>query len=261
MKMNTRHMIILLAAALISGCSSTSSRQDAAKDEIKAQAIRAEAVQEKKAKAQHQAEEMIQAVPAWSLEPPKPDGTGVYAVGMADSEKLPIALRKAMLQGEFGLAKIYSQEISGSERSYVQDNGKSGVTEQFTGLIDKLVMQVPLSGIEVVRQEIKPIDGTYHAFVLLKLPYDQFNEVLHNQRTKTRDTAIAAAFDDLERRIKERRKQRQEDAAQVEPAVNAARADRAPESAGTFAPSARDVSPLVEPGVAPSGPPSQLKEQ
>jgi len=261
MKMNTRYMTIMLAAVIVAGCASTSSRQDAAKDEIKAQAIRADAVRANKAKAQHQAEELIAAVPAWSLEPPKPDGTGVYAVGMAESQTLPIALRKAMLQGEFSLAKIYSQEISGLERSYVQDNGKSGVAEQFTGLIDKLVMQVPLSGIEVVRQEIKPIDGSFHAFVLLKLPYDQFNQVLQNQRAKTRDTAIAAAFDDLERRIKERRKQHQEDAAAVASASSGGRPERAPDASGTAESTARDVAPVTVPGSVPGGAPSQPKEQ
>ena len=259
--MNTRYFAFFLIAALVAGCTVTSSRQDAAKDEVKAQIIRAQAEQEKKAKAQHQAEELIAAVPAWSLEPPKPDGTGVYAVGMADSEKLPIALRKAMLQGELSLAKIYSQEISGSERSYVRDNGKSDVTEHFTGLIDKLVMEVPLSGIEVLRQEIKPIDGTYHAFVLLKLPYDQFNEILRNQRSKTRDIAIAAAFDDLERRIKEHRKQRQENAATAVSAVTGGSTDRSQDAVITVDSSNRDVAPVTLTRAVPGGAPPQLEEQ
>jgi len=46
----------------------------------------------------------------------------------------------------------------------------------------------------------------------MKLPYDEFNKVLKEQRMQTRDKAIQSAFDDLERRLDKRRKQSIENA-------------------------------------------------
>ena len=58
-----------------------------------------------------------------------------------------------------------------------------------------------------------PIDGKYNAFILIKLPYAQFNSVLKEQRAKTDDNTVRKAFDELGQRLDKRRKQRIEDAA------------------------------------------------
>jgi hypothetical protein len=63
--------------------------------------------------AQQQAEKTIDAMPSWAANVPRPDGTGVYALGIAESDKVQIALKKAQLQAEYGLAKLYNQELSG----------------------------------------------------------------------------------------------------------------------------------------------------
>ena len=137
----------------------------------------------------------------------------VYAVGEGESNKVRVAMKKAMLDAEFGLAKVYGQELSGSERSSVQDTNDGMSTSQYTELIDKLVSQVPVVGFETVHQEVKTIDGKYRAFVLLKLPHDQFNAVMQKQAAKTNDKMVAEQFKDLERRLDKRRQQRAEEAA------------------------------------------------
>lgn len=206
--------LAMLVALFASGCSTTSpSMQQIADDEAKANEVRAKADAEKRAQEQKRMEAAISQVPAWALEQPRPDDTGVYSVGAAESDNMRVAQKKAMLDAEFGLAKIYKQELSGQERSFMQDNNGHASSEQYTSLIDKLVSQVPVIGFEVVRQEIKPIDGKYHAFVLLKLPYDQFNRVLKDQIATNNDVTIDKAFKDLERRLNDRRKQAAEDAA------------------------------------------------
>lgn len=216
MKKTTVLLIVLGAfAGLLSGCSTSPTIQQLASDEAKASEVRAKADADKRAQEQKRMETAISQVPAWALEQPRPDDTGVYAVGTAESDKMRVAQKKAMLEAEFGLAKIYNQELSGSERSYTQDNNGRVGNEQYTALIDKLVSQVPIIGFEVVRQEIKPIDGKYNAFILVKLPYDQFNRVLKEQRANNNDPAIAKAFDDLERRLNDRRKQLNEGAANL----------------------------------------------
>jgi hypothetical protein len=209
MKKNTISSVIVLCVLTMSGCASTN-MEKRADDEVKAMKVRADAENDRREKEQARLENTIKQVPSWALETPRPDGTGVYAVGMSESDKLRLALRQATLEAEYNLAKTYNQELSGSERSYTQTNGSQTSSEQYTALIDKLVSQVPVSGFEVVRQEIKPIEGKYNAFVLLKLPYEQFNRILQEQRAKqsNNDQSIKAAFDDLTIRLEKRRQQR-----------------------------------------------------
>lgn len=211
--MRRKYLVVMaVLAALASGCSSTPTKQEIAKDEAAAREVHVSAQAQLRHAENERMTEALSQVPAWALQPPKPDETAVYAVGMAESNKIRVALRKAMLEAEFALAKQYNQELSGSERSYTQDNNGSATTEQYTALIDKLVSQVPVVGFEVVKQEVRTIDAQYHAFILLKLPHEEFNQVLHARRMKTKDKTIIDAFNDLERRLDKRREQLREDA-------------------------------------------------
>lgn len=229
----SRLLVALALAALTAGCASSPTMESLAKDEARASEARDKAAEARKAKEQEHMEATLAKVPGWALEQPRPDDTGVYAIGVAESDKMRVAFRKAILEAEFGLAKIYNQEISGSERMYAQDNGGRVGQEQYTELIDKLVSQVPVVGFEVVHQEVKPIDGKYNAFVLVKLPYSQFNSVLKDQRAKTDDTSIIKAYDDLERRLALRRQQRIDEAAAAQ--NNAAAQPATAEAAKTVA--------------------------
>ena len=153
------------------GCSTSPTMTQLTQDSISASQARSEANEKAAQKRQEKMEDNLSDIPSWFLEVPKPDGSGVYAVGEGESNKVRVAMKKAMLDAEFGLAKVYGQELSGSERSSVQDSNGDAATSQYTALIDKLVSQVSVVGFETVHQEVKTIDGKYHAFVLLKLPY------------------------------------------------------------------------------------------
>ena len=109
-----------------------------------------------------------------------------------------------MLDAEFGLAKLYKQELSGSERSYVKENGNRGAESQYSSLVDKLVARVPVVGYEVVKQDVKSIHGQFQSWILLKLPYEQFNKVLQEQKAEAFDKSVKDAFDDLETRVRTR---------------------------------------------------------
>jgi len=208
MKKNLYTVGLLSVMGIIAGCASSPSREQIAKDESRAAAVRASEEDDRRAHEQKRMEAEISQVPEWALKQVKPDSTGVFAVGLGESDNMRIALHKATLEAEFGLAKNFSQELSGSERIYTQDNNGTVGHEQYTALIDKLVSQVPVIGFEIINQEVKAINGKYNAFVLVKLPYQQFNRVLQDQRAKTEDKTIAKAFDDLERRLNQRRQQR-----------------------------------------------------
>ena len=186
----------ILLLTLAAGCSSIDVRDPAAIERAHQQAIgeRNEAI-----------ELHIADLPEWVMTPPMPDKTGMYAVGMGDSDNIQLALKKARLEAEFGLAKLYSQELSGSERLYSTDD--NGASNLYVGLIDKLVRRVPVVGFDTVKQDIKAANGKYQAYVLLKLPYDEFNTVLKQQREKQTALDMVLAFQDLEMRLDKRRDQ------------------------------------------------------
>jgi hypothetical protein len=160
--------------------------------------------------AQDQREEEMDASPDWFLSPPLADGTGFFGVGYAKSKHMGHALKSAKLQAEFDLAKVYKQELSGSERAFERGNSDGDVQVQTTFLIDKIIDAVPIIGYQVIEQKMIPINGVYETFVLLKLPYDQFNEVLQSQRQNSLDKTVQASFDDLDRRLAQRRTQKTE---------------------------------------------------
>lgn len=210
-----------VAIVILAGCSHQPTAEDVAKDYAHAQEVRNKAQAEEAKRLQALNENTLSQVPVWALKPPIADNSGVYAVGLGESSDMRIALRKSMLDAEFGLAKQFNQEISGSERSFTQEQGTKNATEQYTALIDKLVTQVPVVGFEVVSQEVKSIEGSFYSFVLLKLPYAEFNRVLQQQRAAAKDGQVAKAFDDLERRVKERQAQRAQEAALSAQALSA----------------------------------------
>lgn len=205
-----RSLVGLIVVMVLEACSSSpKTKEDVLKDAQAAAAIATKMENKAAEQRQERAQDYISVMPKWVLDPPKPDGTGVYAVGIAESAELRIALRKAMLEAEFGLAKLFKQEISGSERQFDQERQNQGNMSQFTGLIDKLVARVPVVGFEIIQQEVRPIRGQYHTWVLLKLPYAQFNKVLQEQKAESMDQSIKDAFDDLDKRIKSRQEERQ----------------------------------------------------
>lgn len=152
-------------------------------------------------------EEKIDALPSWVLNPPKSDSQAVYAVGIGDSDMLQISMKKSMLEAEFGLAKQLKQELAGSERQYTTDDSIHA-TNRFEGLIDKLVEETPIIGYSIKQQIVIPMEGRYQTFILLMLPYDQYNNVLRANKSKETRNEMKDAFTDLERRLEKKKSER-----------------------------------------------------
>lgn len=191
-------IVALLSSLVMVGCSSSpKSAYDISKDELKAQDLKSKVADEK-------AEKVLASVPLWVIEPPRPDASGVYGVGVGESSKVHLAMKKSSLNAQFELAKSMGQELSGNEQSYVQD-GLSNVTEQYTQVIDSLVAEIPVQGFEVVEQEIVVLDGKFTSYQLMKLPYEQFNTALQNSQATTKKEEIQAAFSALQQRIATRK--------------------------------------------------------
>jgi len=223
--MNRKMWLVCAGALLVmTGCSSTPTAKDIARDEAAAAAVREKSQVARTQREQASAEAYMEKVPKWVAEPPKGDGDVVYAVGVGQSSKMDLAQKKAVLEAQFELAKGFKQALSGSERQYRRDNGKVGVDERFTLLIDQVVDRVPLAGYEVVRRETLPIDGAFHSFVLMKASYGEMQRVLSERSAEQRGRSIDEQFDELERRLKEHRRER--DAAKGEVVVSPPAADQ-----------------------------------
>lgn len=209
MKMN--RLVTALTIFSVMGFASCSSKSDIETrideiNEAKEERIATQTEREQEAR-----EEQIDGAPDWFLAPPDSDATGFFGVGYAQSKSMGHALKSAKLQAEFSLAKMYKQELSGSERAFERGDSDGNVSSQTTFLIDKIVDAVPVVGYSVIEQKMWPINGKFETFVLLKLPYDEFNKVLAAQRAQTLDKTVLASFDDLERRLADRRKQKSEE--------------------------------------------------
>jgi hypothetical protein len=207
----TKFIGLLLATTILAvGCSSSPDEEMAERLAALEKAER-DRIAEQKAFEQSQRKEELNVAPGWYLSPPEADGTGVFGVGYSRSKHMGHALKAARLQAEFELAKMFKQELSGSERSFERGNTDGDVVTQSTFLIDKIVDAVPVVGYTVVEQKMVPLNGTFETFVLLKLPYDEFNKVLKSQREAALDKTVQASFDDLERRLNNRRSQREQE--------------------------------------------------
>jgi hypothetical protein len=197
------YLAVVLSAVVLGGCSSSPSDQVVAMEEAKQNAAKLHLEME-----QEKREQELNLLPDWVLEPPVTDATGIYGVGIAESKSLSHGMKSARLQAEFQLAKNYKQELSGSERSFEQGDSEGNVVTQTTFLIDKIVDAVPVIGYEVVEQIAKPLNGKHNVYVLLKLPFEEFNKVLQQQKASTIDSKVQRSFDDLERRLDKRRAQK-----------------------------------------------------
>ncbi|MDC9502816.1 MULTISPECIES: LPP20 family lipoprotein [unclassified Pseudoalteromonas] len=203
---------LTIGLTVLSGCSSNSDMADRL-EALENQRAANEAAQLEKSTEIQQKE--IDALPEWVLTPPASDSTGFYGVGIAQSKQLNHSRRSARLQAEFELAKQTGQELSGSERSFEQGGTSGDVNTQTTFLIDQIVDSIPVVGYQIVDQKLTTLNGQFHAYTLLKLPYEEFNKALQQLKNKSNNATVQKQFDDLERRLSKRRAEK-EKAAQAE---------------------------------------------
>lgn len=142
----------------------------------------------------------LDTVPGWVLSPPKPNGISFYAIGMGKSADFNIAVKKSKLEAEFELAKTYSQELSGNEKIYARDQFNTTM-DSYTIVVEKLIKRVPVVGYSIERQQVVVSNGAYNAYVLLRMPHEQFSALLRQQKEEAASLEIAKAFEDLDRKL------------------------------------------------------------
>lgn len=204
--MNKKALILLVGSSVLFGCSSAPDAESIAKSEANAQKVRNEQLLEQRQLEQKALEEKISDMPSWVITPPNPDQTGVYGVGVGESKKIDIALKKSNLNAQFEVAKALKQELSGSEQNYTQDSD-TGITEQYTQLIDNLIVDVPVVGYKTIERKVVAHGNAVTVYTLVKMPYAEFNDVIAKEAKQSQSEEIKLAFKELRERIKDKKLQ------------------------------------------------------
>lgn len=190
-----------LAVSILAGCSGQPSASDLAEDQAKAEMIRFKAKMEMDELKQKKLKAELAEYPKWTVSPPRNDATGVFGVGVGVDSNIRIAQQKAKLRAEYEVAKHFKQLLSGSEKDYAVSVSDNTISQKYTQAIDKLVAEVPVVGYDVVQHEVKGINGATHSFVMIKMPYEEFNTALQALRGNDQAAGFDEAFSELERRI------------------------------------------------------------
>ena len=246
-----KSLTLTAAVALLAmgGCSTTTSMADIAKDQAKADQIRqnAEAAQAKKRQAAMSDE--INAMPEWVTQVPPTDATGFYAVGQGASDDLRVSMEKARMDGEFGLAEQFKNSLSG-QAQHRDKEGANGRQEDYKRMVDNLVAEVPLNGYQVIHQDVKPIQGRFHTYILLRLPFASVNRVVQEQESHTHDAEVKQDFQELSDRIEKLKEDaRLKAAAEKQAAVIAAPQPAVTVPQAASAPSAAPVATSTVPSL------------
>ncbi|MBE0472097.1 MAG: hypothetical protein IBX55_21645 [Methyloprofundus sp.] len=151
-----------------------------------------------------QAKQSLDIAPDWFVKPMEADNTGFYATGTGHSKDLQHAVNKARLQAEFNLAKIYDQDISGSETAYTSEDAATGdYKSRSEVMVDKLVNRANITGYVVKNQQIMQESSGYRAYMLLHYPYAEFNRV-KQEREKNNLTDGKSDMDSARDKLQQR---------------------------------------------------------
>lgn len=195
---NVNSLIACAVAAALTGCSSNDIEE-------RTEALQEAQVQQVQIKTEKM-DAQLESIPDWFLDIPAPDGKGVFGVGFGESNQPAFALKAAELQAKFELAKNFKQVVSGQERSYQDQTSDGDVQSKINILIDSLVEEMNVAGFERVKRSVSNVEGRANAYVLLRMPYEEYNHALRSLRAKGIDDKMEVAFNQLEKRLDDSKK-------------------------------------------------------
>ena len=170
--------LLCLSLALVAGCASTAPKKE-------------------------------RGLPSWYETPPAGDESHLFAVAVAESRDMGVAVKKAKTNARADLAQQMGTKVQNLERLFEEEVGtdaESELLEQFTS-VTKVVTSETLHGIQEKEKEIQNLeDGTIRVYVQMSLPIGAANHALMaklkaNEHLYTRFRATQA-FDELNDEIK-----------------------------------------------------------
>lgn len=189
---NKKWILAAIATGVLAAGCSKNPMQQAIKDQERLERHLA-AQEERRAERQKLAgEEQLSSLPSWVVTKPRPDGTGMYGVGIGESRDLTNAIRKSNLQARFDVAKEIENVLTAEETM----TGSSDSNYRY--IVNSFVNQVDLAGVEDVMREVQSGPRGFRAYTLVKLPYDDFNEALQGFGQRGR---LESAYQQLMERV------------------------------------------------------------
>ncbi|MGP9797015.1 hypothetical protein ACT3UJ_06620 [Halomonas sp. 86] len=171
MRKNQWLAMAVVTGLIMAGCSKNTVQQ-AIKDQERMERHMA-AQEAKRAQRQIQAgNEQLDALPAWIINKPRPDGTGMFGVGIGESRDLTNAIRKSNLQARYDVAKEIENVLTAEETA------TGSADSQYRYIVNSFVNQVDLAGLEDVMRDVQSGPRGFRVYTLVKLPYDDFNQAL-----------------------------------------------------------------------------------
>lgn len=185
--------VVLLSA--LAGCAGPSASEQALAREAERYERQQTRTEAQKQQRQEEARAQIASLPDWVVEKPAPDNTGLFGVGIGESESLMLALRKANLEARFDVAKAIDTELSAEETA------TGSRDEQYRSIVNTFVNSVDLAGVEDIDRRIQASPTGYRVYALVKYPYPEFNKALDAFGT---DNASSVAAQRAEEDMQER---------------------------------------------------------
>jgi hypothetical protein len=155
-------------------------------------------------------------VPEWYTNPPE-DPNHVFAAQSATSQKMQVAVDKAMTGARGEMATNLETEVNEMNKSFTEEIGDE-MRQQFVET-QKTVTSRVLRGTSAAEKEVvQKGNGTYRAFVLMEMPIGKaakelMSKVEQNGEMYTRFRA-SQAFKEMEEAIEEYEKEQEEARAQ-----------------------------------------------
>ncbi|CAM3477139.1 LPP20 family lipoprotein [Paraphotobacterium marinum] len=183
--------VFFITTQLLMGCSSSAYDDQMAKYEHQ---LAAEEI------AQARAEQKLSKIPKWALEKHPVDSRAVYAVGIGQSNTLNLSLQKSQIDAQMKIAEKMNSQITAQVRSVSADSMNIESNSSYERLVDNLI-QSDVSGFEIVKQQIVPIHGQYHTFMLVELTFKEFNRIVQEKMKDELDASNKQKFKDLLDRV------------------------------------------------------------
>jgi hypothetical protein len=151
--------------------------------------------------------EVVEQIPDWLLKPPS-DQNHLYAAASATSRDMQVAMQKARTAAQADLAQQMDTRLANLTKQFQEETGlaeDSALLSQFSSAT-KAVTKQTLEGAGVEQQKLLPEKEVYRAYVLMRLPLGQANQLLMsklkaNQELHTRFRATQA-FGELDQELK-----------------------------------------------------------
>jgi len=164
--MKGRYVLGVGALLLLGGCSST---EQFAKDDpdIMEEIVEAQAIVDAPEIVSN-----IQGIPNWVLNPPKEDGSLIFAVGTGVSDDMQFSFDKALHSAKITLADKMVSKSSAEIKAYVSDNAKgsrSATTQKTTKVSKSGFKSVDVSEYQIEKQYVALNGRDFRTFVMISL--------------------------------------------------------------------------------------------